>query len=96
LVRTPSFENLGILGDSERRRQTKPNVQAKRTDSEAESERGARLTFFLGTHAEVVAESIEDLAMCTVIFTSVCEFRVKECLLERIAKKKVIASVSKN
>ncbi len=61
----------------------RPNVQSKKTDSEAESERGARLTFFLGTYAEVVAESIEDL---TMMFTSVFESRVNECLVERIAK----------
>ena len=84
----PGFKSLSILGDSERRRQTRSNVQTRKTDSEAESERGARLIiFFLGTHAEVVAESIEDLAMNNVIFTSVFESWVKECLLERIAKK---------
>jgi len=65
----------------------RPNVQSKKTDSEAESERGARLTFFLGTHAEVVAEDIEDLAMCTVI-KSVC--------LKGSLKYKVSVSVSKD
>jgi hypothetical protein len=87
LVMAPGFKGLSILGDSERRRQTRSNVQIRKSDSEAESERGARLIFFLGTHAEVVAESIEDLAMYTVIFTSVFESWIKECLLERIAKK---------
>ena len=82
----PGFESLSILGDSERGRQTRSNVQTRTTDSEAESERGARLVFFLGTHAEVVAESIEDLAMNNMIFSSVFESWVKECLLERIAK----------
>ena len=83
----PGFKSLSILCNSERRRQSRSNVQIRKTDSEAESERGARLIFFLGMHAEVVAESIEDLVMCAVIFTSVLESWINECLLERIAKK---------
>lgn len=35
----------------------------KKTDSDAESGRAQRFTFFLGAHAEVVAESIDDLAI---------------------------------